>query len=496
MQFTRRQFLETSLKSMAVFSTAATLPVWISKSAQAATGALGGGKRLVILQLGGGNDGLNTVIPYQDDLYMGDALRPDLHITSGFEDLKLDALNALHPRLAPLKAWWNKGHMAVVQNVGYPNPNLSHFTSTDFWERGTSPNSNLQTLQGWASRYFDNQCAGLPQESIDALTMLGAGLAFVPNAIDGSSLYRPPAVPDFDAYVLRAPDSLVGELRLEYIRLLSQLNTSNADIDFLQRAANVARASVSDMATARDMPTLNPYPAGSLGTGLDMVSKVIRAGFPTPIFYVTQGGYDTHANQYATDPATTGDHPALLDTFGKAVDAFLKDMEQSGHLDDVLVLTFSEFGRRVAQNFSFGTDHGAANSLFVFGGQINQGVYGGQPDLSDLILGNLKHRIDFRAVYARVLQFWMGVDPKPILGLADYVDPRFSIPEGIRLIPFVGPEKLGDIDGNGQVNAADVQLVVNAALHRGSSGQKTDLTGDGTTSADDIQKVANLVLGK
>lgn len=496
MGFTRREFMEASLKSMAVFSTAATMPMWISQSAQAATQTLGRGKRLVILQLGGGNDGLNSVIPYQDDLYMGDSLRPNLHITSGFDDLKLDSLNALHPRLANLKSWWDKGKMAVVQNVGYPNPNLSHFTSTDYWERGTSPNSNLHTLQGWASRYFDNQCAGMPEESIDALTMLGAGLAFVPNAIDGSALYRPPAVPDFDAYVLRAPNSAIGELRLEYIRRVNEVQTASADIDFLQRSASIARASVTDMITASAMPTINPYPAGSLGIGLDMVSKVIRAGFPTPVFYVTQGGYDTHANQWGNDPATTGDHPALLDTFDKAVHAFLSDMESSGHLDDVMVLTFSEFGRRVAENFSNGTDHGAANSLFVFGGQVKRGIYGGQPDLADLILGNLKHRIDFRAVYARVLQFWMGVDPKPIFGLADFSDPRFSIPEGMRQIPFIGPDVLGDINGDGQVNSADVQLVVNSALRRASSNLPTDLTGDTLTNAEDIQKVVNLSLGR
>jgi uncharacterized protein (DUF1501 family) len=342
MEFTRRQFLSTSLKGMTVFSTAATMPTWISRSAEAAGLGFGKGKRLVILQQGGGNDGLNTIIPFEDDLYMGDALRPNLHITSGFENLKLDALNALHPRLADLKKWWDKGHMAVVQNVGYPNPNLSHFTSTDFWERGTSPGSNLQTLQGWASRYFDNQCAGMPAESIDPLSMLGAGLAFVPNAIDGSGLYRPPAVPDFDAYILRAPNNAIGELRLEFIRRVNELAPASSEVDFLQRSAAIARASVEDMATAAAVPQINEYNTDQLGKGLDMVSRVIRAGFPTPVFYVTQSGYDTHANQWGTDPATTGDHPALLSSFNKNVNAFLSDMEQSGNLDDVLVLTFSE----------------------------------------------------------------------------------------------------------------------------------------------------------
>ncbi|MBI1317643.1 MAG: DUF1501 domain-containing protein [Candidatus Hydrogenedens sp.] len=496
MQFTRRQFLESSLKGMAVFSAAATVPLWISKSAQAATSSLGRGKRLVILQMGGGNDGLNTVIPFQDDLYMGDSLRPNLHITSGFDTLKIDGLNALNPRLAALKTWWDKGRMAVVQNVGYPNPNLSHFTSTDYWERGMSTGSTLQTTQGWLSRYFDNQCAGMPEDQIDPLTMLGAGMAYLANAIDGSSVYRPPAVPDFDAYVLRAPEDAIGALRLDYIRRVNELAAVTPDIDFLQRSASVARASVADMEVASAMPLINAYPDGSLGTGLSMVSKVIRAGFETPVFYVTQSGYDTHANQWDTDPAQDGDHPKLLDAFAGSVNAFLSDMEASGNLDDVMVLTFSEFGRRVAENFSHGTDHGAANSLFVFGGGVKKGVYGGQPDLSDLLIGNLKHRIDFRAVYARVLQFWMGVDPVPILGTTDFGDPRFGIPESMRLIPFVGPDLLGDIDGDGDVNAADIQLTLNAALRRSTASYPTDVTGDGQTTAADIQKVTDLTLGR
>lgn len=495
MGMTRRQFLQTTgLSSMALYSAASSAPMWIARSARALASEIADGKRLVIVQQGGGNDGLNTVIPYQDDLYNGDVLRPSLHITSGLEDTILDDLNAFNPRLARLYQWWLKGNLAVVQNVGYPNPNFSHFISTDFWERGTSPGTALHTTQGWISRFFDNQCGGVPPDQVNALSMLAGGMAFLPGTLDGSDFYRPPAVPEFDAYNILANPNAAGQHILNYIELVNGTNTLVPEIDFLQRSSLLAQASVDDMALAAAVPTINPYPEGSLGTGLDMVSKVIRGGFETPIFYVTQGGYDTHANQFATDPATTGDHPALLDTFDNALDAFLADMETSGMLDDVLILTFSEFGRRVPANGSLGTDHGASNCLFVMGGQVNKGIYGGQPDLADLQQGNLRHKIDFRSVYSRVLRDWLGVEPDTIFGATDFNNPEFNIAGGLEQIPFIGSGKLGDVDGDGKVTSADVQHVVNVSLGK-SSPYNTDLDNSGATDATDIQEVVSRVLG-
>lgn len=494
MQLSRRTFLKTSLSSLPLFSPAATVPLWIQKSARAATPNVGNGRRLVIVQMGGGNDGLNTVIPYEDDLYMGETLRPNLHITSGFEHLKLDALNAFHPRLSRLYRWWQEGKLAVVQNVGYPNPNFSHFVATDYWERGNSPGAALNTTQGWISRYVDNQCAGVPQDQIDALTMLAAGMAFLPGTLDGSNLYRPPAVPEFDSYRFFQFNTAAGERTMQYIHLVNGLSTLVPQIEFLQRAANTASASVEDMAAAAQVPLINPYPAGSLGTGLEMVSKVIRGGFETPIFYVTQGGYDTHADQFATDPATTGDHPALLDVFDQALDAFLKDMQAAGELDNVLVLTFSEFGRRVAENFSRGTDHGAGNLLFAMGGKVNSGIFGGQPDLANLVQGSLGYHIDFRGVYARVLRDWLAVDPVSIFGASDFFNPQFNIPAGMEEAAFIGPKVPGDVDGDGRITSADVQHVINRALGKGSP-YPTDLNLDGRTDAEDIQRIINLLLG-
>lgn len=258
MKMSRREFLKTSLSSMACFSAASTVPFWISKSAQAIVNDLHSDRILVIVQLSGGNDGLNTVIPYTDPLYNGDTLRPNLHITSGLGPTTIDPLNAFHPRLIRLKDWFDNGNVAVIQNVGYPNPDLSHFIATDYWEQGTSPGSSLRSTKGWLARYVDNECAGLPPEQIDALTMLGAGQFLVPTTLNGGDLYTPPAVFDFDFYNIAVPPGAFGDHVRQYIVELSNNMVINPAADFVQRAANVAQASVEDMQVASMQPVINP----------------------------------------------------------------------------------------------------------------------------------------------------------------------------------------------------------------------------------------------
>lgn len=497
MSLNRRDFLKTGLSSLAYFTMASTVPLWISKSAQAITNDAAGDRILVIVQLAGGNDGLNTVIPYTDALYNGQDLRPNLHIVNGLGPTTLDSLNAFHPKLIRLTDWFNEGKVAVVQRVGYPNPDLSHFLATDFWELGTSPGSALETRQGWVSRYVDQQCADAPPGSIDALTMLAAGTFLVPLTLNGSTIYTPPAAADFDFYRIISPGGDFGDHILRFIEELSNTPTLDPNVDFLQRSANLTQASVDDIDTASQEPEINAYPGGSLGQGLNMVSKVVRAGFSTRVFYVSQGGYDTHANQFqGGDPVNLGDHPQLLDTFDQSIHAFLADMEASGNLDRVVLMTFSEFGRRVAENNSSGTDHGTASSLFVMGGQVKGGVYGGQPDLADLLSGNLRHHIDFRSVYGRILQDWLEVDPEPIFGTADFKDPVLNIEGGMEELGFLGGGSeglLGDVNDDGEVNVQDLQLVINDALARETS-PATDVNEDTITDAADVQVVINAIL--
>jgi uncharacterized protein (DUF1501 family) len=406
----RRETIKLGLGSLAYFSASATTPNWIIRSAQAIPNPGGENRVLVILQQSGGNDGLNTVIPRTDPLYYDPSVRSGVAIPAG-QEINLDGLNGFHPKLLALADWYQLGHVAIVQNVGYPNPDLSHFSSTDYWEFGSVPGIPLP-IQGWVARFYDNTCLGAPDPY--SLQMMASGISTVPDALEGTTGYTAPAVRKASTYALSMDSD--DALRRQSITNLNSIATTDPVIDFLQRSESTAEASAVDVAVASGQPVLKPYPAGSLGDGLQLVSQIIRAGFPTRIFYVSQGGYDTHANQVGADPVNTGDHQALLAAFDQAVDAFLYEMQVSGNLDRVLLMTFSEFGRRVAANGSLGTDHGAANSLMVMGGKVQGGIYGGQPNLADLQKGNLKHAIDFRAVYSEVLEDWFGTDPAPVFG--------------------------------------------------------------------------------
>ena len=473
MKQTRRDFLKTSLSSMAFFSTASTVPLWLSKSAEAAcTAGVPDDRILVIYQQAGGNDGLNTVIPYTDPKYYlpenEGGLRPNLRISTGLE--LGDGLNAFHPKLSRLKSWYDSGNVAVIQNVGYPNPNFSHFISTDLWELGISPSGALETEQGWLSRFFDNQCdGGLPNE-LKPLAMMSNGLVKLPLALSGSINYFPPTVGSFESYGIDTPTNHapLGEHIEEYINTLNNLNvTINSDLDFIQRASNITQASIDDIAIANLVPLINQFPGYSdislpiesytLGPGLEMVSKIIRAGdFGTRIFFVQQGGYDNHANQFGyngstPDPVNLGDHQALLNEADASLDAFLGDMEESGNLDRVVVMSFSEFGRRPQENGSQGTDHGTANCMFLMGGEgVLGGVYGGQPDLANLAFGNqggnLQHQVDFRSVYSIVLRDWLGVNPELIFGATDYYDPALNIAGGMSGIEVINENAGVELD--------------------------------------------------
>jgi uncharacterized protein (DUF1501 family) len=309
-----------------------------------------------------------------------------------------------------------------VQNVGYENPSFSHFISTDYWEFASAPGLP-PSKQGWVAQFYDNACPGA--EDVDTLLAVAAGKASgTPDALKGMTGYAPPTISSSDAYDLEASSD--KQLRFAAISELNAIPTLDPQIDFLQRNQKAVEASTEDIAVASELPPLvedGAYTNDSLGKGLKLASQIVRAGFSTRIFYVSQGGYDTHAGQVdSADPLNVGRHPELLSNFNSSVDAFLREMELSGNLDRVLIMTFSEFGRRVAENGSTGTDHGAGNCLFVIGGQVNGGVYGGQPDLNpqNLIRGSLRYRIDFRAVYARVIETWFGQEASPIFGQHAY----------------------------------------------------------------------------
>lgn len=431
MELTRRDFIKAGLGGLAYISATAAVPVWVAKSAHGLAAGQFEDRILVLLQMAGGNDGLNTVIPYQDDRYYN--ARPVLGVRDGYHTLG-DGLNALHPRLGDLKAWYDEGHMALLQNVGYPNPNLSHFLSTDYYEYGASPGSQVMPGEtGWVARFFDNACAGVAPEDIPALSILALNTSELPNTLGGSENYLPPRVSNLGDFSLNAGT----DLRARYLSTLNRLNVPNSDLDYIQRVENVVEVVVDEFSQANETADLRDYPGGRLGNGLKNISKLIRSGRETKIYYCSQSGYDTHANQSGGNP-NFGAHADLLGEFNAGLNAFLTDMRESGNLHKVLVLTFSEFGRRVEQNGSNGTDHGGASCLMALGGGVVGGVYGGQPDLrtGSLVRGNLGHKVDFRAIYANVIKDWFGEDPEPVFG-ADFNDPIFEIPLGMDMAPFV-----------------------------------------------------------
>jgi uncharacterized protein (DUF1501 family) len=443
MKTTRREALKLGLSGIACFSIESAVPQWILRSAQVVADCLSPDRILIILQQAGGNDGLNTVIPRTDRVYYDGQTRPNLRIPKGLE-IDLDGLNGLHPRLDKLAGWYRQGTVAIVQNVGYENPDLSHFTSTDYWEFGAAPGDPLPR-QGWIARLYDSACAG--EVDVDALLAVAAGTSGpTPDALKGMTGYAPPTIGSPDSYDLEASSDRA--FRLAAISALNSIFTADPQIEFLQRSQRSVEASTQEIAIAGATPLLveaGAYTTDSLGKGLKLASQIIRAGFGTRIFYVSQDGYDTHANQVnAADPANGGRHAALLSNLNRSVDAFLREMQLSGNLDRVLIMTFSEFGRRVAENGSLGTDHGTANCLFVIGGQVKGGVYGGQPELNPdrLIKGNLRYSIDFRTVYARVIENWFGLPAASVFGQEAYdavISPQLPDVDLLRAAPPLRP---------------------------------------------------------
>jgi uncharacterized protein (DUF1501 family) len=399
---TRREFLG---KGLALLGFGATVPTFVSRLAWAmspqsessATSHAADERVLVVVQLAGGNDGLNTVIPFDDDEYH--RARPTLAIPKK-DVLRLDARVGLHPSALDLKRLHDAGRLAIVQGVGYPNPNRSHFTSTDVWETA-SPDGRQH--RGWVGRYFDCACKGAdppPPESAIAIA------DSAPLALQGDR-FQPVAFEDPRS--LEWLGSKSPALSAAHDALDRASAPAASPLAFLQRVALDAKASAETIRRAATGPSPVDYPRFPFAQALRGVARLIAAKLPTRVYYVSLGGFDTHSDQ-------KGRHERLLESLGAALRSFVADLEKTGQLERVLVMTFSEFGRRVAENGSGGTDHGQAAPLFVLGKSIRPGVHGSAPDLRRLNEGDLAFTTDFRQVYATVLDGWLRADSKAILG--------------------------------------------------------------------------------
>jgi len=388
----RRNFLKNT-----AFASAGTLlvPQFLQALSNNQAGAIQGIKRVIIIQLSGGNDGLNTVIPYRNDLYY--KARPVLGIPSS-EVLKLTDEIGLNPALAPLQDLYDNGLLSIINGVGYPNPDRSHFRSMDIWQTASAATEYLDT--GWIGRYLD-AASQKPYHAIEADDTLS--LALKGKAMNGMAvtnpqkLYRSAKGGHLEKLSKYAERQHIHEHNNNLGYLYKTLMDTQSSAEYIWEHAKVYRSNVD-------------YPQNAFAKHLKMIAELIGSGIDTPIFYASLSGFDTHANQ-------KGQQGNLLGTWADSLKALTKDLQQNGSFKDTLIVTFSEFGRRVKENASRGTDHGTANVVFVVGEQLKkQGIYNAIPSLSNLDNGDLKHTLDFRRLYATILRKWLHADDQAILG--------------------------------------------------------------------------------
>ena len=362
------------------------------------------GKVLVVIQLSGGNDGLNTVIPYGDDAYY--RWRPTLGLPrSGL--LRLNDHLALNSALQPLQDLFNQGQMAIVNEVGYPNPNRSHFRSMDIWQSGSDADNYVQT--GWLGRYLDSNCPGcdIPYHAIE----LGDNLSL---ALQGKSR---------DGFAMRDAQKLVRATENRFLQKLGdQYNESTSkddDLGYLYKTMIEVQESAQYLSEkAKSDRSKEKYPIHTFGKGLRQISELILAESSTKVYYISLPGFDTHVNQISRQAR-------LLKIYADGVSAFIRDLKRNKLFEEIAIMTFSEFGRRVGENGSRGTDHGAANNLFIMGGNLYRpGIYNDPPNLGQLDDGDLRHQVDFRDVYANVLENWLDSNAKEILNIDQ---PKFRV---------------------------------------------------------------------
>lgn len=417
--FTRRAFLE---RGMLLASASVVAPGFVQSTAfglpspSAMLASLAGvpeDRVLVVVQLSGGNDGLNTVVPYGMDEYY--RARRGIGIAKQ-NALELDGRQGLglHPALAPMKDMYDAGMCSVFQGVGYPNPNRSHFKSMDIWH--TADTSG--TGEGWIGRYLDSECVGFGKGesgSLEGASQAGPPAIAIgrdaPLAMQGRKV-QPVSFESADVFRWLGEDHDKA-LKDEYNQLnRREASGGDSNADFLTKTALDAQVSSDMIRKAVASQPLVRYPGNGLARQLSMIAQMIRAGMKTRIYYATLGGFDTHAGQGGPN----GRHAQLLGQMASSIKAFYEDLKEQGNDGRVMTLTFSEFGRRVSQNASGGTDHGTAAPMFLFGPMVRPGVHGTHPSMSDLDNGDLKHTLDFRHVYAGVLGSWMGADAEAILG--------------------------------------------------------------------------------
>lgn len=400
---TRREFLKV-LGSAGIVSLGTIPPKFLARAAETTAGVAARDKRvLVLIQLAGGNDGLNTLIPMGDPAY--EKARPGIGIRKG-QALKLNDGFGLHPSLSGLRELYDEGKLAIVQGVGYPNPDRSHFRSMDIWQSAQPQNENPR--DGWLGRALEWQFDRQPSLA-EGLT-LGTDklpLAFVSTRVNVPTLRR---LEDFQLVDGQGSATNRELTRTALKDVTAQPALAGSELDFLRRTTTTALASAERLKSlSSTYRTTITYPATGLASRLKLIAQMLTADLPARIFVVSLDGFDTHSQQ---QPG----HAALMAELSGAIRAFEQDLAEHKLSDRVMLATYSEFGRRVAENGSLGTDHGAASMLFALTPTGKAGLHGTHPSLTDLTDGDLKFTTDFRSVYATMLDNWLEIPSPVVLG--------------------------------------------------------------------------------
>lgn len=417
MKVTRRQFVKGGV---AAFTVTFAAPDFLSDLARAQGARV---RNLVVLALSGGNDSLSMVIPYTDPFYYG--RRPNLAVpAANVLQIGRDKSNValgLHPRLSGLRRIFDAGRLALIQRTGYANQSRSHFLGTDIWSTANPSNSSGY---GWVGRYLDTLSS-----PVDPLVGWNT-TRDLPHVLQSSHV-AVPAIPSPAGYAFFSPNTGVEAVaeRNAAVRINSHIPVDRPQLAFVYTSAQAAMATLDRVASVASYNGYNgpaTYPNTGFGQALKAVAGAMVRGMGTRVFYVTTGGFDTHSNQ-ATNLAN-GAYVNLMATLNDGLFAFYNDLSAQGLLQDTLLLTFSEFGRRITENGAgntAGTDHGAASVMMAIGGRVNGGLYGTAPNLNNLDSSNptlensgadVKWENDFRSVYAQVIENWLGASSSAILG--------------------------------------------------------------------------------
>lgn len=351
-------------------------------------------KILVIVQLSGGNDGLNTVIPFHNDIYYQS--RPTIGIPPD-KVLKLNDDLGLNPAMGGIRRLYDEGLVSIINNVGYPNPDRSHFRSMDIWHTASESTEYLNT--GWIGRYLDNNCEGkcVPYQALEIDDTLSLSMK-------GEKV---------KALAVKDPEKLYKQVSRDFVNKVSQVTPTvqNENLAYMYKTlAETASSAEFLHAKSKVYKSQSEYPQGELGQRLKTIAELIVSEMPTNVYYVSISGFDTHFNQ-------VNQQERLLRNYSDSMNVFVNDLQKNNKMNQVVIMTFSEFGRRVKQNASAGTDHGTANNVFLIGGSLKRPkVLNEAPNLADLDEGDLKFSVDFRQIYTSLLQDWLDMKGKSVLG--------------------------------------------------------------------------------